>query len=158
MHHAGHKVTVRWIQTRTGEWVLYHFTHTFISLFIYSFFFIFSPYIQYIILTSHCIYMHRYFATIQNMSVFSVWCEWWKYPSLIGFLCFWVWHWVSNYTVGYDILSETFNSAYSFKQKVRNKQEEKTYFLSHAITLWKQSIWDGVSLTSPKNFSPNNNS
>lgn len=34
----------------------------------------------------------------------------------LAFLCFWVWHWVSNYTVGYDILSETFNSAYSFKQ------------------------------------------
>lgn len=121
MRHAGHKVTVRWIQTRTGEWVLYHFTHTFISLFIYSFFFLFSPYTQYIILTSHCIYMHRYFAMIQNMSVFSVWCEWWKYPSLIGFLCFWVWHWVSNYTVGYDILSETFNSAYSFKQKSKKQ-------------------------------------
>lgn len=72
----------------------------------------------------------------------------------LAFLCFWVWHWVSNYTVGYKHLILHIHSS----KQVRNKQEEKTYFLSHAITLWKQSVWSGVSLTSPKNFSPNNNS
>lgn len=117
MHHAGHKVTVQWIQTRTGECIMYHFTHTFISLFIYSFFFIFSPYIYSILY-----FIATAFACTDTLPWFKI-CQYSQFDVNDGnilvwlaFLCFWVWHWVSNYTVGYDILSETFNSAFSLKQ------------------------------------------
>lgn len=64
------------------------YTHIYIFIYLFILSFLFLAHIYSILYFYHCFNMHRYFAMIQNMSVFPVWCEWRKYPSLIGFFVF----------------------------------------------------------------------